>query len=152
MPVAPPSPSRPADPGSPVALNAASFKSRPGLGRLAAALRYSWAGLRYAWRHEAAFRQELAVCLALLPVALGVPLPPIERILLVGSLLLLLIVELLNSAIEAVVDRVGLEPHPLAKQAKDLGSAAVFMTLILAVVVWVGLLAPGLLALARGAA
>jgi diacylglycerol kinase (ATP) len=119
-----------------------AFKSQPGLSRLGAALRYSWAGLRHAWQHEAAFRQELALCAGLLPVVLWLPLSAVERVLLAGSLLFVLVVELLNSAIEAVVDRVGMEPHPLAKHAKDLGSAAVLVALLGTLMTWAGLLIP----------
>lgn len=116
------------------------FKSRGGLERLQAALRYSVSGFRQAWREEAAFRQEVAVCVLLLPLALWLPVSAVERIVLVGSLALVLIVELLNSAIEAVVDRVSFDRHALSKRAKDLGSAAVMLTLLMAGASWLTIL------------
>ena len=98
---------------------------------------YSLAGLRAAARHEEAFRQELAVLVIAVPVALWLGKSGIERALLIGSCLLVIVVELVNSAIEAVVDRVGPERNDLAGRAKDLGSAAVFCAIVLAIVVWV---------------
>ena len=92
--------------------------------------------MRDAWRHEAAFRQELLLVAVLLPLGLYLGDNGIERALLVGSLLLILIVELVNSAVEAVVDRVSSEHHDLSKRAKDLGSAAVMLALVNAAVVW----------------
>ncbi len=118
------------------------FKQRRGIARVAAAMRNSIAGLREAWRGEAAFRQELALCAVLAPIALWLPVTRIESLALVGVLGLLLVVELLNSAIEAVVDRVGLDPHPLSKRAKDLGSAAVFVALALVGLTWAVVLWP----------
>ncbi len=114
-----------------------------GFRRIANATSFSFAGLRAAWRDEAAFRQELALCLVLVPTAVWLGQTAIERVLLIGSCLLVLIVELLNSAIEAVVDRVGPEHHRLSGQAKDLGSAAVFLSLLLVLITW------GLIAWAR---
>jgi len=113
-----------------------------GLKRVIKAAGYSWAGLTAAFKHEAAFRQELALCLVLIPTGLWLGESGIERALLVGSLLLVLIIELLNSAIEAVVDRFGGEQHELSGRAKDIASAAVFIALLNAVVVWVLLLIP----------
>jgi diacylglycerol kinase (ATP) len=112
------------------------FKSRGGVARILAATRYSMDGLRAAWTGEAAFRQELALCAVLVPIALWLPVPRLESLALIGTLALLLIVELLNSAIEAVVDRVGVESHPLSKRAKDIGSAAVFVALALVCTTW----------------
>lgn len=112
-----------------------------GLRRLWNALFYSVAGFRAAWRHEAAFRQEAMLTLALLPAAWWLARTPLELALLVGSCLLVLIVELLNSGIEAVTDRVGLERHELSGRAKDLGSAAVLLSLVLAACVWGGVAA-----------
>nr|CRH06825.1 Diacylglycerol kinase [Candidatus Magnetococcus massalia] len=97
---------------------------------------YSWDGLRAAWSHEIAFRMEVALCSLLMPVGIWLGQSAVERSLLVGVLLLVLITELMNSAIEAVVDRHGPEWHTLAKRAKDLGSAAVFMAVGLALLVW----------------
>lgn len=111
-------------------------KKNKGLVRLIKALGYSWQGLRAVFSSEAAFRQELALCAALLPVALWVEVSATERALLMASLLLVLIVELLNSAIEALVDRIGSEYHALSGKAKDAGSAAVLLSLVLAAAVW----------------
>lgn len=110
--------------------------TRQGLARLIAATRYSLAGLRAAWRHEAAFRQEVFVLVLLLPLAWWLGESMVQRILLVGSWLLVLVVELLNSAIEATVDRIGQDRHDLSARAKDLGSAAVMTSLILAAACW----------------
>lgn len=98
--------------------------------------RYSLKGLSSAWRHESAFRQELGLCLLLLPLAWWIGRGPVEWLLLVGSCLIVLIVELLNSAIESVVDRIGTEYHELSGRAKDLGSAAVMLALMLAALTW----------------
>jgi diacylglycerol kinase (ATP) len=100
------------------------------------ALRYSLAGLRAAWRHERAFRQEVAVLIVAVPIAFWLGSSGIERALLIGSWLFVIIVELVNSAIESAVNRVGPERHELAGRAKDLGSASVFCGITLAVVVW----------------
>lgn len=116
------------------------FINKPGntgITRVIKAAGYSWAGLKAAFKHEAAFRQELALCLILIPAAFWLGQSGIERALLIGSLLLILIVELLNSAIEAVVDRFGGEQHELSGRAKDIGSAAVFVALLNAAVIWV---------------
>jgi len=121
-------------------IDATAFKSRGGLIRVWRAITYSLAGLRAAVDHEAAFRQELLAALVLVPLALWLGHDPLERVLLVGSLLQVLIVEIVNSAVEAVVDRVSLDRHDLSKRAKDLGSAAVLLSIILAVWVWAGLL------------
>ena len=102
---------------------------------------YSAAGLAAALRNETAFRQELALFVVLAPLGVWLGHDGVERALLVGSLVLVLIVELLNSAIEAAVNRVGREPHELSGRAKDLGSAAVFVSLLLVVSVWVLVLA-----------
>ena len=102
--------------------------------------RYSLKGLRAAFRHESAFRQELALCLVLVPLAWWIGDTPVEWILLVGSCFMVLIVELLNSAIESVVDRIGPERHVLSGRAKDIGSAAVMLSLAMAGRTW-GLLA-----------
>ena len=118
------------------------FKSRGGFERLRAAVKYSLNGFRQAWHEEAAFRQELMLCAALLPVALFVPVSVVERIVLVGSGVLVLVVELLNSAIEAVVDRVSFDRHELSQRAKDLGSAAVMLSLLLAGLCWLAILGP----------
>lgn len=112
-----------------------------GLKRIRNALFYSLAGFRAAWRHEAAFRQEAMLAILLLPAAWWLARTPLELALLVGSCLLVLIVELLNSALEALTDRVGLERHELSGRAKDLGSAAVLLSLVLVGCVWSGIAA-----------
>ena len=103
---------------------------------------WSMAGLRSALQNEAAFRQEAALCLLLAPVALWLGASGTERALLVGSLSLVLVAELLNSAIEAVVDRIGPEHHQLSGRAKDIGSAAVFISLVNVLLVWLLVLLP----------
>ena len=117
-------------------------KGVQGLRRLFNALGYSWSGLRAAWRHEAAFREELLLVAILAPAAFMLTPVGVERALLVGSLLLILLVELLNSAIETVVDRVSEESHPLSKIAKDIGSAAVLLALVNAATIWALVLWP----------
>lgn len=108
-----------------------------GLRRIFLATLFSISGLKTAWRNEAAFRQECVLCLVLVPIGLWLGQTAAERALLVGSCLLVLIVELLNSAVEAVVDRVGMDHHELSGAAKDLGSAAVLVSLVNTVAVWV---------------
>ncbi|VTT29190.1 diacylglycerol kinase [Klebsiella pneumoniae] len=115
-----------------------------GLTRIIKAAGYSWKGLRAAWQHEAAFRQEAIAAIIAIVVALWLDVDAITRVLLVGSVVLVIIVEVLNSAVEAVVDRIGSEIHPLAGRAKDMGSAAVLLTILLAVFVWIMLLVPHL--------
>jgi len=112
------------------------FKGKTGLVRIWNAFNYSLAGLSAAFRLEDAFRQEVLLAIVLLPIAIVYPHSGLEKALLIASVLLVLIVELLNSAVEAVVDRVSLERHELAKRAKDIGSAAVLITLINLAVVW----------------
>jgi diacylglycerol kinase (ATP) len=107
-----------------------------GLTRVVMATLYSARGFNAAWRNEAAFRQELGLTLLLVPAALWLGRSPVEQALLIGACLLVLITELLNSAIEAVVDRVGDETNRLSGRAKDMGSAAVFTSLCLVVLLW----------------
>lgn len=116
-------------------LNSA-LKSRTGLSRVWHAGGYSLAGLKAAYRGEAAFRQLVWLNLLLLPIAFTFEVSRAERVLLLAAPLLALIIELLNSAIEATVDRISLELHPLSKQAKDMGSAAQLIALGLIVLVW----------------
>ncbi|EML0276826.1 TPA: diacylglycerol kinase [Vibrio parahaemolyticus] len=111
-----------------------------GLKRIVHATRYSWQGLSAAFRYEAAIRQELALLIIAIVLLLVLGLPLIESLLMFASVVLVLIVELLNSAIEAVVDRIGAEHHELSGRAKDIGSAAVLVALCLAGVVWVSVL------------
>jgi len=115
---------------------ASPFKGRTGLQRILNAAGYSWAGLQAAFRHEDAFRQEVYLALLLIPLALYLGVTGIERALMIASVLGVLIVELLNSAIEAAVDRISLEHHQLIKRAKDMGSAAVMIALATVCVVW----------------
>lgn len=112
------------------------LKGKTGLARIRNAFHFSMAGLAAAYRHEDAFRQETWLALILIPVALFLPANGTGKALMVASVLLVLVVELLNSAIEAVVDRVSLEHHRLAKRAKDIGSAAVFVALLNVVMIW----------------
>ena len=107
-----------------------------GITRIIKAAGYSWKGLKAAFVNEAAFRQELLLCIILAPIALWLDHSSIEKAILIGSLFIVLITELLNSAIEAIVDRIGSEQHELSGRAKDIGSAAVFISLINVVVVW----------------
>jgi len=100
-------------------------------------MRYSWMGLCSAFKHEAAFRQELAAFIVLVPVAIWIGDNTIQYALLIGSMLLVIITELINSAIEAVVDRFGGEQHELSGRAKDIGSAAVLVSIIACIVVWI---------------
>jgi len=111
-------------------------KGKTGLRRIWNALFYSIDGLKAAYRHEDAFRQEVWLALVLIPLALFLPVSGIGKALMIASVLMVLIVELLNSAVEATVDRVSLEHHRLAKRAKDIGSAAVLFSLINVAVVW----------------
>jgi diacylglycerol kinase (ATP) len=112
------------------------FKGKTGIRRLMNAFGYSLDGFKAAFKHEDAFRQEVFLALLLIPLALYLTPEPVHRALMIGSVLLVLIVELLNSAVEAVVDRVSIERHELAKRAKDIGSAAVFIALLNTVVIW----------------
>jgi diacylglycerol kinase (ATP) len=116
------------------------YKSKPLLLRPFIALRVALQGLAAAWRHEIPFRMEVVAFLVVLPFSFLVGKTALERALLIGSLLLVLIVELLNSALEATLDRISLEHHPLIGRAKDIASAAVGMSLLNAVVVWAFLL------------
>lgn len=108
-----------------------------GTARLIAAFFNSMTGLRAAWLSEEAFRQEVALFLAAAVLGYWLGSNGVERALLIGSVLLILIVELLNSAVEAVVDRIGSDWHELSGRAKDIGSASVFLSILLAVMVWV---------------
>ncbi len=101
---------------------------------------YAWQGINSAARSEAAFREELYGALIFIPVAFWLDISTVERILLVGVILLLLIVELLNSALEAAIDRIGTERHPLSGKTKDIGAAAVLFALILVVFTWTSIL------------
>jgi diacylglycerol kinase (ATP) len=112
------------------------FKSKSGLKRIFAACSYSMAGFKAAWQNEYAFRQEMLVAVIGTVTALSMKISAFEKLMLVAVLVLVLVVELINSALEAVVDRISLEPHPLSKNAKDLGSAAVALAIGIAVAAW----------------
>src|ERR1700761_3151225 len=107
-----------------------------GITRLIRSFGYSFQGFRFAWRDEAAFRQEIALAVVVIPAGIYLGRTGVERALLVVPMLLILVVEFLNSAVEAVVDRSGTERHPLAGMAKDMGSAAVLLSFILLGTVW----------------
>ena len=113
-----------------------AFNTTSGLVRIVRAFRYSLQGLGACYRHEAAFRQEVLAALLIVPLGLWLGRDGGERALLVGSWCLVMVVELLNSAVEATVDRVSLDSHSLAKRAKDIGSAAVFVALLNAAAIW----------------
>ncbi len=115
---------------------ASPFKGKTGLRRVLNAAGYSWAGLRAAFKHEDAFRQEVFLALMLIPLAAYLGETGIERALMIGAVLGVLVVELLNSAIEAAVDRISLDHHHLIKRAKDMGSAAVMIALINVLATW----------------
>lgn len=112
------------------------FKSKSGVKRIFSAFFYSLDGLKAAWQQEHAFRQELILVVIGSVIALFLPVSAFEKLMMIAVLVLMLIVELLNSAIEAVVDRVSLERHALSKNAKDFGSAAVLLTFLMAVATW----------------
>lgn len=118
------------------------FKGAQGITRLINAFGYSRDGLASAWKHEAAFREEVLLAAVAIPLGLWLGQGGLEKALLVGTTLLVLVVELLNSAVEAVVDRVSGEHHELSKRAKDIGSAAVLITLLLTGTVWGLILVP----------
>jgi len=118
------------------------FKGKTGLVRILHAFFNSLAGLADAWRHESAFRQEILIAVVLVPVAFLVPVTPAERAILILAVALVLIVELLNSSVEAAIDRISFDQHSLSKRAKDIGSAAVFVSLALLLLVWGVILVP----------
>jgi len=112
------------------------FKGKTGLQRIWNAFHYSLAGLSAAYRHEDAFRQEVLLAVVLIPLALLLPASGIGHAMMIGSVLLVLLVELINSAIEAAIDRISLDHHRLSKRAKDIGSAAVLVALVNVLVTW----------------
>ncbi|MBU3585876.1 diacylglycerol kinase [Polynucleobacter sp. AM-26B4] len=112
-------------------------KGNKGITRAFRAAINSWNGLIYAFNEESAFRQELGMSLVLIPLAIYLPVTPIEKILLIASVILVLIIELLNSSVEAAIDRISFEVHDLSKRAKDFGSAAVMLALLLCGLTWV---------------
>ncbi len=128
------------------AANESPYKGKTGVARVIQAFFNSVAGLKDAWRHESAFRQEIVMAAVLLPVAFAVPMPGVERALLAASVLLVIVVELLNSGVEAAIDRISFDHHALSKRAKDIGSAAVLVALLLMGLVWACVLPARILA------
>ena len=112
------------------------YKGKTGIKRLANAFTYSVAGTLAAFKHEDAFRQEVILSIVLIPLAIYLGQTAIEQALMIASILLIIIVELLNSSVEATVDRISVKRHKLSKRAKDIGSAAVFFSLVNAAVIW----------------
>lgn len=127
-------PLSPDDPLAPLPFN--PYKGNRGVTRAWHAMKNSLAGFRVAIREESAFRQELTLAAILIPCGVLVPVDPVSRVLLLGSVMLVLIVELLNSSVEAAIDRISLERHELSRRAKDLGSAAVMVALGMCVMTW----------------
>jgi diacylglycerol kinase (ATP) len=115
-------------------------QNEKGLKRILNACVFSYYGYKATWEHEEAFRQEVMLFVVTTPLALWLGETTIEKLLLIGSMILVLLVELLNSAVEAVVDRVGFEHHELSGRAKDIGSAAVNLSLVWAAITWVSIL------------
>jgi diacylglycerol kinase (ATP) len=120
------------------------FKGKTGHARIVYAFLNSMAGLADAWRTESAFREEVVLAVILVAVACVVPVTAVERAMLIAAVLQVMIVELLNTGIEVAIDRISFDRHPLSKRAKDLGSAAVFLSLVLWAVVWGLILVPRL--------
>ena len=113
-----------------------TFYDEKGLKRFINAFIFSFAGFKAAWTHEEAFKQEVVAFLVAIPLAIWLAENNIEKLLLIASVVLVMVIELLNSAIEAIVDRVGVEYHELAGRAKDMGSAAVMLSILLAIATW----------------
>lgn len=111
-------------------------KGNRGLIRAWHAAKNSWCGLVYAFLEESAFRQELTLFFLLTPIAIFLPISPLEKTLLVSSLIMVLVIELLNSSVEAAIDRISYDHHDLSKRAKDFGSAAVLLALFIAALIW----------------
>ena len=118
------------------------FKGKTGIVRIWHAFFNSVNGLEDAWRHESAFRQEILLAIFLVPLACVAPVTNVERALLIGSVMLVMIVELLNTGVEVAIDRISFDHHKLSKRAKDIGSAAVFVALLLLAMVWALILGP----------
>lgn len=117
-------------------------KGNRGLVRAWHAAKNSWRGLVYAFKEESAFRQELALLIVLTPIACLLPVSLLEKGILICSLILVMAIELLNSGVEAAIDRISFEHHDLSKRAKDFGSAAVMLTLLIAMILWVAICLP----------
>jgi diacylglycerol kinase (ATP) len=117
-------------------------KGNRGLTRAWHAAKNSWCGIVYAFQEESAFRQELFLLAVLSPIALFLPISPLEKCALIASLILVLVVELLNSSVEAAIDRISFDHHDLSKRAKDFGSAAVMLALLIAALLWATICIP----------
>ena len=132
---------------APYHINQNPHKGNRGLTRAWHAAKNSWHGLVYAFQEESAFRQELTLLIVLTPIALLLSVSYLEKALLIGSLLMVLAIELLNSSVEAAIDRISFEHHDLSKRAKDFGSAAVMLALIIAIMMWASICIPVVLKL-----
>ena len=117
-------------------------KGNKGLTRAWHAAKNSWCGVVYAFKEESAFRQELTLLIICAPIALFLDVSILEKVALICSIIMVLVVELLNSSVEAAIDRISFEHHDLSKRAKDFGSAAVMLALLVAVLIWIGVCAP----------
>lgn len=117
-------------------------KGNRGLTRAWYAAKNSWCGIVYAFKEESAFRQELTLLAALTPIALYLPITPLEKCALISSLVMVLVVELLNSSVEAAIDRISFDHHDLSKRAKDFGSAAVMLSLLITTAFWATICIP----------
>ena len=127
---------------APYNINQNPHTGNRGLTRAWHAAKNSWCGIVYAFEEESAFRQELALLTVLMPIAFFLPVTPLEKCALIASLMMVLVVELLNSSVEAAIDRISFDHHDLSKRAKDFGSAAVMLTLLIAALLWITICAP----------
>jgi diacylglycerol kinase (ATP) len=127
---------------SPYHIDQNPHKGNRGLARAWHAAKNSWCGLVYAYTEESAFRQELTLIALLTPVAIALPVSLFEKSLLISSLMMVLVIELLNSSVEAAIDRISFEHHDLSKRAKDFGSAAVMLALFVAAILWAAVCFP----------
>lgn len=121
---------------TPYNINQNPHKGNRGIARAWHAAKNSWCGIVYAFKEESAFRQELTLLILLAPIAFFLPISPLEKCALIASLILVLVVELLNSSVEAAIDRISFDHHDLSKRAKDFGSAAVMLALLIAALLW----------------
>ena len=127
---------------SPYHIDQNPHKGNRGVARAWHAAKNSWCGLVYAFMEESAFRQELTLFVLLTPIAMVLPITLLEKSLLVSSLMMVLVIELLNSSVEAAIDRISFEHHDLSKRAKDFGSAAVMLALFVAALIWAAVCIP----------
>ena len=127
---------------APYHINQNPHKGNRGLTRAWHAAKNSWCGMVYAYQEESAFRQELTLLVILTPIAIFLPVSPLQKAILVTSLIMVLVVELLNSSVEAAIDRLSFDHHDLSKRAKDFGSAAVMLALLVAAILWITVCIP----------